>query len=107
MAELYARLFRDGDSAPPPDLPYGQFRIEYLPVHRDGRQVGWATSATYSPTLRRMILLTRLDRALASPGAEVTVTWGGFSTEPTQAIRATTHILPFVPDRRLTDLQAA
>jgi len=30
MAELYSRLFLDGESAPPPDLPYGQFRMEYL-----------------------------------------------------------------------------
>ena len=106
MSDLYARLFHDDPSAPPPDLPYGQFRMEYLPVHADGAQVGWATSATYSPTLRRMISFGRLDRAATSPGTEVTVTWGGFSTEPTQEIRAVTRELPFLPDRRLTDLTA-
>jgi glycine cleavage system aminomethyltransferase T len=106
MAELYSRLFLDGESAPPPDLPYGQFRMEYLPVQADGRRVGWATSATYSPTLRRMISLARLDRDLVSPGTEVEVTWGGFSSEPTQTIRATTHALPFLPDRRRGDLRA-
>jgi glycine cleavage system aminomethyltransferase T len=106
MAELYSRLFLDGESAPPPDLPYGQFRMEYLPVEADARRVGWATSATYSPTLRRMISLARLDRDLVSPGTEVEVTWGGFSSEPTQTIRATTHALPFLPDRRRGDLRA-
>ena len=32
MAALYAGLFRDGPSSPPPDLPTGQFRMFYLKV---------------------------------------------------------------------------
>ena len=32
MAALYAGLFRDGPSAPPPDLPTGQSRMFYLKV---------------------------------------------------------------------------
>ena len=32
MAALYAGLFRDAPSAPPPDLPSGQFRMFYLKV---------------------------------------------------------------------------
>src|SRR5229473_6082703 len=35
MAELYAAQFRDAPAAPPPDLPYGQFRVLFLKVMKD------------------------------------------------------------------------
>jgi glycine cleavage system T protein (aminomethyltransferase) len=99
MAALYAALFRDGPSAPPPDLPYGQFRVQFLKVSRDGRPAGWASGHAYSPTLRRMISLARVERATPA-GAQLEVHWGGFSDEPVQRIRARAVELPFIARNR-------
>ena len=95
MAELYAAQFRDAPSAPPPDLPYGQFRVFFMKVEEGG----WASGYAYSPTLRRMISLARLPREIA-PGAEVHVRWGGFSDEPVMRIRARVRELPFIEQKR-------
>ena len=103
MAELYAAQFRDGPAAPPPDLPYGQFRVLFLKVLDAQEQVGWASGYAYSPTLRRMISLARLDRAL-QPGNKVQVVWGGFSDEPLARIRATVVALPFIARSRTKNL---
>src|SRR5256885_16833362 len=98
-AGLSAAHFRDAPAAPPPDLPYGQFRVLFLKV----LQGGWASGYAYSPTLRRMISLARLDRALEQ-GAEVEVLWGGFSDEPIARIRATVRALPFIAQHRAKQL---
>ena len=95
MAELYAAQFRDAPSAPPPDLPYGQFRVLFLKIV----QGGWASGYAYSPTLRRMISLARVDCGLKA-GAEVQVRWGGFSDEPRMNIRAKVVELPFIKRER-------
>jgi len=95
MAGLYAAQFRDAPAAPPPDLPAGQFRVSFLRI----AEGGWASGYAYSPTLRRMISLARLDRGIA-PGAEVRVRWGGFSDEPTSLIRAKVVELPFLARNR-------
>jgi glycine cleavage system aminomethyltransferase T len=100
MAELYARQFRDEPAPPPPDLPYGQFRLSFQKVTKDGDLAGWASGATYSPTVRRMISMARVSRALAVPGAEVSVRWGGFSDEPSCQIRAEVIDLPFIKQHR-------
>jgi glycine cleavage system aminomethyltransferase T len=105
MAALYAAQFRDAPAAPPPDLPYGQFRVLFLEVLRDARRAGWASGYAYSPTLRRMISLARLERRLA-PGDEVQVVWGGFSDEPQARIRAQVVALPFIRQQRRTNLAA-
>jgi len=99
MAALYAAQFRDAPSAPPPDLPYGQFRVLFLKV----LEGGWASGYAYSPTLRRMISLARLDRAL-QPGDKVQVLWGGFSDEPSCRIRAKVVELPFIRQERTKKL---
>ena len=106
MARLYARLFEDEPSAPPPDLPYGQMRVCFLRIMRGHKQVGWASGATYSPNLRRMVSLGRIDQELSGAGAEVTVIWGNFADEPTMNIRARVHELPFIQRRRRDDLTA-
>ena len=98
MAELYAAQFRDAPSAPPPDLPAGQFRVFYLRV----LEGGWASGYAYSPTLRRMISLARLDPRL-QPGAKVQVRWA-FSDEPARTIRATVRALPFIAQQRAKNL---
>jgi glycine cleavage system aminomethyltransferase T len=103
MAELYAAQFRDTPAAPPPDLPYGQFRVLFLKVMKDEEKVGWASGYACSPTLRRMISLARLERRL-EPGAKVEVLWGGFSDEPTCRIRAKVVALPFIAQQRTKNL---
>ena len=60
---------------------------------------GWAPGYAYSPTLRRMISLARLDRNIA-PGANVEMIWGGFSDEPACRIRAEVVQLPFIQRQR-------
>jgi glycine cleavage system aminomethyltransferase T len=107
MAALYGALFFDAPSAPPPDLPYGQFRLSYLPVFHGDMRVGWATGASYSPNMRRMISLGRLRKDLAVPGTELHVLWGGFSDEPSVKIRATVHALPFIKQHRRDELTQA
>ena len=103
MAELYAAQFRDAPSAPPPDLPYGQFRVLFLKVLHGKNPVGWASGYAYSPNLRRMLSLARLDRAL-QPGDKVQVRWGGFSDEPIAHIGAKVVALPFIKQERTKNL---
>jgi glycine cleavage system aminomethyltransferase T len=62
-------------------------------------QGGWASGYAYSPTLRRMISLARVDCGLKA-GAEVQVQWGGFSDEPRMNIRAKVVELPFIKRER-------
>lgn len=106
IAGLYAALFRDEPSAPPPDLPYGQFRMFYLKVMLGDEHVGWASGVAYSPNIRRMISLGRIRKDLAVPGTELSVLWGGFFDEPTKAIRSRVHELPFIRQHRKDDLAA-
>ena len=42
-----------------------------VPVYRNGRQVGRATSTTWSPTLKRMIALATVDRPHYAPDTEL------------------------------------
>ena len=95
MAGLYAAQFGDAPAAPPPDLPYGQFRVLFLKI----LEGGWASGYAYSPNLRRMISLARVDRGIPD-GAEVRVRWGGFSDEPVALIRAKVVRLPFMARNR-------
>ncbi len=66
-----------------------------MKINHNNSFCGWASGYGYSPTLRRMLSLARLDRAVAV-GAEVEVIWGGFSNEPTCRIRAQVVELPFI-----------
>jgi vanillate/3-O-methylgallate O-demethylase len=105
VGELFAAQFRDAPAPPPPDLPWGQFRMQYQRVRRDGEPVGWASAATYSPNLRRMISNARVDRDLPV-GTGVTIDWG-FPGYPTWRLRATVVEQPFIAQRRRDDLTAA
>ncbi|WP_144905776.1 aminomethyltransferase family protein [Halobellus captivus] len=89
---VFGEQFGDGDVAPPMQLPSGQFRISYLPVEQDDRQVGWASGVTYSPNFRAMLSNARIDASAAMEGESVTVRWGGFTPDdPTREIAATVH----------------
>jgi glycine cleavage system aminomethyltransferase T len=60
----------------PPIAPAAASRVA-VPVVRDGRQVGRATTTTWSPTLKRLIALATVDAPFFAEGTslrfEVTV----------------------------------
>ena len=106
VGDLFAAQFRDEPAPPPPDLPWGQFRMQFLAVRARGEQVGWSSAWTYSPTLRRMISNVRIDRELPI-GEEVTVDWGGtIPGEPVRRLRATVAEQPFLAQNRRRDISA-
>ena len=98
LTALHAAQFRDAPSAPLPDLPTGHFQPLYLKVSRGERAAGWASGYAYSPTLRRMISLARLEKDIPD-GAEVQVRWA-FPGEPAAVIRAKVQALPFIRRNR-------
>ncbi len=55
-----------------PQVPSTASRVA-VPVYRGGRQVGKATSTTWSPTLKRMIALASVSRESAAPGATLSM----------------------------------
>jgi glycine cleavage system aminomethyltransferase T len=46
-----------------------------VPVYKNGRQVGRATSGTWSPTLKRALALASVPAQLAAPGTRVAIEW--------------------------------
>src|SRR6202142_2138190 len=71
-----------------------------VPVYRGGRQVGKATSTTWSPTLKRMIALATVRREHAAPGTELQME---LTVEATpQKVRAISKELPFFNPPRKT-----
>ena len=46
-----------------------------VPVYREGRQVGRATSIGWGPTIKKMVAFGSLDQRLEAPGTEVSVEW--------------------------------
>jgi len=56
----------------PPQVPATASRVA-VPVYRAGRQVGKATSTTWSPTLKRMIALASVSRESAAPASTLSM----------------------------------
>jgi len=56
----------------PPQVPATASRVA-VPVYRAGRQVGKATSTTWSPTLKRMIALASISRESATLGSTLSL----------------------------------
>ena len=98
VSELFAAQFRDEPSPPPIRLPHPLFPEAY-DIVKDGKQVGWATSVCYSPTLRRIFSYGRLDISLTDTGTEVKVVLGG-GEFPTMEIRAEVVEPPFIKRKR-------
>jgi len=55
-----------------PQVPSTASRVA-VPVYREGRQVGKATSTTWSPTLKRMIALATVGRESAALGSNLSM----------------------------------
>jgi len=53
-----------------PLAPAAASRVS-VPVRRDGRQVGRATTTAWSPTLKRLIALATVEASCAAPGSRV------------------------------------
>jgi aminomethyltransferase len=62
------RLF--DEAGLPPQVPATASRVA-VPVYQGGRQVGKATSTTWSPTLKRLIALATVSSSAASEGGEL------------------------------------
>lgn len=99
MGRLFADQFRDIGAPAPPDLPWGQFRLSFLPITAGGQQAGFACAAAYSPNLRAMLSHARLDRELAE-GSEVQVRYQPSASSAARPIRAVVGDPWFLPDRR-------
>ncbi len=64
LEDLYAKV------GLPPQLPSVAWRTS-VPVYRDGKQVGYATSGCWSPILKKYIALAHLHAHHARPGTTV------------------------------------
>jgi aminomethyltransferase len=69
-----------------------------VPVFSGGRQVGKATSSTWSPTLKKVIGLGLVEAAFADPGARFDVEWTVEATH--ERVGATVVELPFLDPPR-------
>ena len=56
-----------------PPLVAGRASREAVPIHAGRRQIGYATSSTFSPILKKYIALATIRRAFAEPGTRVDV----------------------------------
>jgi aminomethyltransferase len=65
-----------------------------VPVYHRSRQVGKATSTTWSPSLKKVIALGVVDRAVAAPGSRIAVEWTVEGTR--EKVGATVVPLPFL-----------
>jgi aminomethyltransferase len=75
-----------------------------VPLYARRRQVGKATSTTWSPTLKKMVALASVDAAQSEPGARIEVEW---TVEARRSrVPATVVELPFFNPRRKTSTVA-
>jgi aminomethyltransferase len=58
----------------PPQVPAAAWR-SMIPVYAEGRQIGRATSGTWSPVLKRNLALATVESAFATPGTPVSIEW--------------------------------
>jgi aminomethyltransferase len=79
-------------------LPYEAW-MEAVPIYSGGRQIGKATSGTWSPMLKKYIAIARLESQFARPGTQVNVEVT-IDVQRKQA-QATVVKMPFFnPDRK-------
>ncbi|HVF07536.1 MAG TPA: aminomethyltransferase family protein, partial [Actinomycetota bacterium] len=72
-----------------------------VPVYKDGKQIGRATSVTWGTTIKKMVGFGSIDRGHAAPGTRVSVEWSVEGERGT--VGATVVPLPFLDlDRKRT-----
>ena len=80
---------RDEGGAPPTSRRHPP----HVPVYAGGRQIGRATSGTFSPTLKKHIALASVDAAYEPAGSDVQLEW---TVEGRRGrVAATVAALPF------------
>ncbi len=84
------RLYDEAGMAP--QVPATASRVS-VPVYVDERQVGKATSTTWSPTLKKLVALATVSSSVATPGAELEVELTVDHCR--RRVRATVAKLPF------------
>jgi aminomethyltransferase len=82
-----------------PQVPSTASRVA-VPVYREGRQVGKATSTTWSPTLKRMIALATVGRESAALGTNLSMELTVEASRKTVSARVVA--LPFFNPARKT-----
>ena len=82
-----------------PQVPSTASRVA-VPVYREGRQVGKATSTTWSPTLKRMIALATVGRESAALGTNLSLELTVEASRKT--VSAKVAALPFFNPARKT-----
>ena len=82
-----------------PQTPSIASRV-HVPVYKGAKQVGKATSTTWSPLLKQLIALASVERQHAKPGTQLQI------EATVEAVRkkitATTRTLPFFNPARKT-----
>jgi len=58
-----------------PPAVYAMVHRDPVPAYKDGRQVGRVTSITWGPTIKKMVGLASIDRALEPTGTRISVEW--------------------------------
>lgn len=89
----------------PPQVPTAAWRST-VPIYQDGRQVGRATSGTWSPVLKKNLALATVEASAAKPGTRVFIEW---TVEwERRTVPATISALPFFdpPRKRHTPAKA-
>ena len=82
----------------PPLISRQVHRFPHLSVTHDGRQVGFASSITWSPYLEKMIGFGRLKNEFAKPGTSLFIEWEVEGEKGN--VRANVVKLPFVTLKR-------
>jgi aminomethyltransferase len=65
-----------------------------IPLYKEGRRIGRATSTTWGPTIKKMVSLASVEARLEDPGTRVSIEW---SVEGERAkVGATVVPVPFL-----------
>ena len=104
VIRVFASLFNDKDRYKYMDIPASHYAtMPYDSVNLNGRRVGISHYPVYTSNVRGWFSLALVDGSVATPGCEVTITWGepdGGSNKPTverhiqTEIRAVVHPCP-------------
>ena len=108
VTRAFGTLFHDGERAKYIDLPIANYAtLPYDRIVHEGRDVGLAMYTGYSANEGAMLSLSVIDKALATPGTEVTLVWGesgGGSAKPTVEAHVQTRIRAIVGPAPYADL---
>lgn len=85
----------------PPEIA-PRVRWDAMKAQSDGKTIGRATSATWSPTLDKLIAFGCIDIDLTETGTQIVVDWTDQWGKPVGSVRARVVDLPFITVARAT-----